>query len=139
MSLVIDASIALAWVLPDEREDIAQVVLDRVLREGAAAPALWGWEVQNALCAAERRKRIDLAGVHEALARLRAIGIVLHPRPPLGREYEFARKHSLTAYDAAYLDLALRGGMMLATADRALAVAANRLGVLAEETISAAG
>jgi predicted nucleic acid-binding protein len=135
MPLVIDASVALSWVLADEGASSAQAVLDRVLAEGAMVPGLWNWEVQNALRSAERRKRIDLAGVREDLTRLRAVGLELHMPPPLGREIELARKYDLTVYAVSYLDLALRNGAELATMDRALAVVAYRLGVLADESL----
>jgi predicted nucleic acid-binding protein len=135
VSIVIDASVSLAWVLGDEGEASAQSVLDRVLAEGAMAPALWSWEVQNALRSAERRKRIDVVGVREALAMLRALGVQTQLPPPLGREVELARKYDLSVYDISYLDLALRNGLELATMDRALATVAYRLGVLADESL----
>ncbi|MGH7728759.1 MAG: type II toxin-antitoxin system VapC family toxin [Vulcanimicrobiaceae bacterium] len=133
MPLVVDASMTLAWTLPDEEDAAAQRVFERVLSEGATAPFLWSWEVQNALRMAERRNRIDLAQANDAVANLRGLGVELQPPATLGRELELARRHELTVYDASYLELAIRLNLALATADRRLAAVARRLDILALE------
>jgi predicted nucleic acid-binding protein len=128
--IVIDASVTLAWILPDEHEAPALRVLDRVLAEGAGVPALWRWEVQNALRTAERRKRITPADLAEAIVKLRALNVEIQSPAPLGRDLELSRKFDLTVYDAAYLELAIRMGWELATVDERFALVAERLGVL---------
>jgi predicted nucleic acid-binding protein len=129
MSLVIDSSIVAAWCFADETSTLADRVLDRLNQQNAVAPELLWYEVRNALFAGERRKRLGSAAVDTFLTGLDALPIRLekHPEgPPLMR---LARQHGLTIYDAAYLELASRTGLALATLDRALAAAARAEGV----------
>ena len=129
--LVIDASITIAWILPDEHSDLARTVRDRVLAEGAVVPSIWTLEVTNILVMAQRRARTDAASVTQALALLQQLPVTVVP----GSLDDFdavaaaARDHKLTAYDAAYLALARREGLPLATLDRELAAAAKAVGV----------
>lgn len=75
MSLVLDASIALAWYFEDERSTAADDVLDRVVENGATVPLLWRYEVANGLQMAVRRQRIDAAYRDASLAELRLLPI----------------------------------------------------------------
>jgi predicted nucleic acid-binding protein len=126
--LVLDASVALAAVLPEPNSSDAQAVLARVIDDGAVVPTLWWLEVGNALLVAERRGSIAV-GDHKALVRqLAALPIVADPETSARawREtIELAQRHRLTLYDAAYLELSLRRGLPLATFDAALRRAAN--------------
>ncbi len=133
MPLVIDASIALSFVLPSEA--LYERVWQRLSDEGGAAPFLWRWEVQNALLLSERRGRLRPAQAVEILAELRAFPIEFYAPATLGRDLELAREHNLTVYDSTYLELALRTGGSLATTDVQLAKAAHRVGVLASECL----
>jgi len=136
MSFVVDSSVAMAWVLADEATPAADALLDS-LGSGpqALAPALWAWEVVNVLLSIERQKRATPAAVASALARLRALPIELDPEGPalaFHTTRDLAARHRLTAYDAAYLELALRLGLPLATLDHDLrrAARAERVTVL---------
>jgi predicted nucleic acid-binding protein len=133
MPIVIDASIAMAWSFPDERDEESMAAGQHVLRERGVVPALWRWEIQNVLRNAEKRGRIDAAGVAEILGALRAMPLtvdVFAPDLEFGAELQLARRFSLTVYDAAYLELAVRRGYPLATKDAALRAAAAELGLL---------
>lgn len=131
-TLVLDASLALAWFLPDERSDFANGVLRSVGDAGAVVPALWLHEMGNALLMAQKRGRITTAervGHVERLLRL-----PIHIEPPTARsvletQAALAERYGLTGYDAAYLDLALHRGLPLATQDKALKSAAKKAGV----------
>jgi predicted nucleic acid-binding protein len=132
-ALVIDPSVALAWLLTDETNAQAAAVRQEI-ETGANAwiPAHWWLEVGNGLLMAERRGRITAEGVAQALALVDAL--------PLEEDKEtaeqvsvktisLARKHDLTIYDAAYLELAQRRGATLASFDAQLLKAAAKEGV----------
>ena len=132
MSLVVDCSVAVAWCIDDEASPETDAVLDRVRDEGALVPALWHLELANVLLQAERRGRLSVRDVAARLALLDAMPIVTDGSLPgrvRGDVLALARAERLTAYDAAYLELAIRTGADLATKDAALAKAARRAGV----------
>jgi predicted nucleic acid-binding protein len=118
---VLDASVVLAWCFPDENDALAQHVAG-LFKEGntATAPSFWPHEVLNPLLAGEKRKRISKELVRSFLDDLAALPIVLEQFPAgviFDRIQHLSREHGLTAYDAAYLDLALNSGLPLATLD----------------------
>jgi predicted nucleic acid-binding protein len=131
---VLDASVAVAWCFEDEATKFTENVLD-LLSGGAEAvvPAIWPVEVANALLNAERRKRILLAQVTALLQRIAGLPIAVLPIDP-ARAFEHilpvARQQSLSGNDAAYLELALRQGLPLATLDEQLRRAAKSTGVV---------
>lgn len=129
MAIVIDASIAAAWCFEDERAAAAERVLNDLPRVGGAIPALFWHEIRNVLIVNERRARIEPSDSARFLMRLR--NLRLHHDNDHDEEavMGLARSHSLSAYDAAYLECALRRGDILATLDRALAIAAIAEGV----------
>lgn len=135
--LVLDASVAVAWCFEDESTPFAEHVLDLVSAGAETlAPAIWPLEVANALLTAERRKRITTAQVTALLQRISKLPIAVEPIP-LARAFEqvlsTARQHELTEYDAAYVELALREGLPLATLDAKLRRAARSAGIVLVE------
>lgn len=130
--IVVDASIALAWFLRDEEDGRADVALERLEDDVAVVPGIWALEVANALVVAERRGRISEAETGRILSLLDGLPVDEDPAP---REVtqravvELARRHGLSAYDAAYLELAVRRGAALATLDGRLHEAAASSGV----------
>jgi predicted nucleic acid-binding protein len=129
MPLVIDASVAASWCFPDEQDATANAAIDRLAVDVAVVPALWWFEIRDILIVNERRRRIDPAGTAEFLADLGRFSIRIDRNPDSEIVLAFAREHTLTAYLAAYLELAHRLGEPLATLDRAVAVAATNEGV----------
>jgi predicted nucleic acid-binding protein len=130
--IVIDASVALAWCFKDERTAVTAELLERVQTDVAAVPILWHLEIANVLALAERRGRITSAESAELIALLETLEIAVDEETPsraFGRVLDLARSERLTAYDAAYLDLAMRLGAPLASKDRDLCNAAERVGV----------
>ena len=130
--LVIDASIALSWVFPDEESAVANAVLDRLPVEAAIVPAVWSLEMTNALLIGERRGRLSREQVADALAFLRRLPI--EPAASawdldFGVVMSLARTHELTSYDAAYVELALRSSARLASLDSKMLQAAVEAGV----------
>ena len=124
--IVIDASVTLAWLFEDERSTLAQRALTVLEEDEAFVPAIWPVEIQNVLLVAERRGRLT-AEPAELLSGIRSLPI--HIEGPAGIDaavYDLAKKYELTAYDASYLELAVRHGCKLATLDKALARAARR-------------
>ena len=130
--LVLDASLALQWFLEDETgRQYGLSVLATLSSKRAAVPVLWFYEVGNGLLMAHRRKRITLDQIDGFLTRLKALPIDAAQLVP-GQILELpalAQKHSLTNYDAAYLALAMRLDLPLATTDADLRKAATAAGV----------
>jgi predicted nucleic acid-binding protein len=130
--LVLDASAAAAWCFEDEASAATDALLDRVKLNGAVVPALWHLELGNVLVVAERRGRTIQGGIAARFALLAQLPIAVDPETT-GRAWReivnLARSEGLTAYDAAYLELAIRRGLPLATRDAALLGAARRTGV----------
>jgi predicted nucleic acid-binding protein len=131
-ALVVDASVSAAWFLEDETSSLTEAALDQVVRDGAAVPAIWAYEMANVLVMAERRGRIDPAGsasIREALLALPVHTDDAATLSLLPAIVGMARAHRLSAYDAAYLELSVRTGLALATRDAGLRAAAEQLGV----------
>ena len=132
MSFVVDNSVALAWCFEDEPTDMTEALLDRVTQEGAVAPQLWPLDALNVLLVAERRKRIDRDGRLRLIEFLTALPITIDLETAdrtWSATARLAETHRLSAYDAAYLELAQRLGLPLATQDSALIAAARAVGV----------
>lgn len=132
MSFVLDTSVALAWCFEDEQTEAVMALLDRVVQSGAVAPLLWPIEVLNGLLSAEHRGRVDGAR-REQLARFLQdlpISIDEETVERLWRDAApLAVQHGLSAYDAIYLELALRRALPLASSDKKLIAAARQVGV----------
>jgi predicted nucleic acid-binding protein len=125
--LVLDASLALQWFLVDEADrKYSLSVLSSLSEKQAVVPLLWFYEVGNGLLMAYRRKRIAQDQIDGFLTRLKNLPIQAAPQAPIDvlDLPALAQTHSLTNYDAAYLSLALRLGLPLATSDAALRRAA---------------
>ncbi len=131
--LVIDASMALSWLLPDEASgDSTSVQAELSNAEGVWVAAHWKPEIANSLCMAERRKRLNAAGVAQAVSLFSQLPVLVDPETNehAGAEtLSLARQHTLSVYDAAYLELALRRGATLASLDGPLRAIAKKLGV----------
>jgi predicted nucleic acid-binding protein len=129
---VVDASVVLAWCFPDENAALAERVAENFKQgDTGIAPSFWPHEVLNALLMGERRKRISRALAQSFLDDLVILPIALEPHPSeivFGRIQSLSRKYGLTAYDAAYLDLALESGLPLATLDEDLKQAGEKAG-----------
>ncbi len=128
MSLVLDTSVTMAWVYADEMSRPVREVFDQVTESGAWVPSLWRLEIANVLEMGVRRGRHDAAFLEMTLADLTLLSIQVDPHTndrAWGATLRLAERHRLTAYDAAYLELALRRGLPLATLDRELRVAAK--------------
>jgi len=133
MSLTLDSSATLAWVYSDEVTDAIRDVFARVNERGAWVPAHWRLEVANILEMGIRRGRHDAAFRDATLADLALLPIRLDPetdRQAWGGTVRLAERHALTLYDAAYLELAQRRGLPLATLDKELRRAARAEGVM---------
>ncbi|MGA3082489.1 MAG: type II toxin-antitoxin system VapC family toxin [Terracidiphilus sp.] len=132
MSLVLDASATLAWLLPEELTDAITAVFDSIADDCAWVPPLWRIEVANSLTVNLRRGRITPLRRSESLVDLQLLTILCDPETDnhlWGRTLELADRHQLTVYDAIYLELALRLALPLATLDDALRKAAQQEGV----------
>ena len=132
MSLVIDASATLAWLLPEELTGAITATFDLIADDCAWVPSLWRIEVANSLTVNLRRGRITPLRRQESLADLQLLTILCDPKTNdhvWGRTLELADLHRLTVYDATYLELALRLSLPLATLDDELRNAAQLEGL----------
>jgi predicted nucleic acid-binding protein len=132
LSFVLDASVALAWCFKDESDAHAVKALGHLSTYPCSAPGIWGLEVGNALLVAERRGRLTAVEATSVLALLRELRVEIDPTPlemAFGPVLSLAKAQQLSAYDSAYLELALRRSLPLATLDARLAAAATKLGV----------
>ena len=129
MSVVLDSSIVGCWCFPDEASSVADAALLAVSADEAVVPAVWWFEVRNLLLTGERVGRMHPAGTAEFLADLERLSIRIDRAPVSDAVLALAREHRLTVYDAAYLELALRADVPLATLDQQLATAARAAAV----------
>jgi predicted nucleic acid-binding protein len=125
MPFVVDASVSACWLRPDERHPVAAAAYKRIAEDSAVAPGLWWYELRNMLIVNERRGRLDSAKTARALRLLGGLPVTTDTAVEEEALMHLARRHHLTVYDAAYLELALRKGLALATLDAALATAAR--------------
>lgn len=130
--LVIDASVGVAWLLPDESNTRADDAYSIVLSDGGIVTLHWHFEMRSALLRAERRGRLNANETDAHLLRLAEIAterLETDESPNLDTAFLLARRHSLSFYDALYLELALRRNIPLATLDSALDRAASAEGL----------
>ena len=131
MTFVLDASTALAWCLEDEADARADAVLTRIAQEGAITSAAWPLAVATGLRSAERRGRIDERDLPAIRQLLVALPVQVEELPlarALADVLPLARALAISAYDASYVDLALRHGIPIATFDERLTRAAVAAG-----------
>lgn len=132
---VLDSSVALAMLLPDEASAAADALASRLSEGSAAVPTIWPLEVRNAMLAALRSRRINPAEFDERLGVLALLPVEVEPPADAmaqSRIVALARRHDLSLYDASYVDLARQRALPLATLDAKLrkACKAQRITVL---------
>ena len=132
MPFVLDASVTLAWGLKDEATAYSVAVLASTNSERATVPLIWALEVANVVLVSERRGRLTTVQSAAFLADLAGLPITIDnvdPKIAWGAVLTMARAYGLTAYDASYLELALRLGLPLASQDNRLRAVATQLGI----------
>ncbi|MGD0013668.1 MAG: type II toxin-antitoxin system VapC family toxin [Bryobacteraceae bacterium] len=132
MAFVLDASITACWVFQDEDHADADLAFLRMRAEEAVVPCLWWFEVRNILVVNERRGRIAESDTASFLANLSRLRVRVDRLPDESAVLRLARTHRLSVYDAAYLEVAQREGLALATLDADLqeAAAGERVALL---------
>jgi predicted nucleic acid-binding protein len=131
MQWVIDASFAASWILPDEMTPQTERFLEQLSEsDGYHVPALWWYEIGNILTTAVRRKRLGSRDIPRAITLLSSLPLQTdHSQGAFFLHFlaDYAGRHQLSAYDAAYLGLAAQMGAGVATLDRSLIAAAGEL------------
>jgi predicted nucleic acid-binding protein len=130
--IVIDSSVALSWCFADERTDQSQKLLEYVILNGALVPNLWHLEMCNALLIGELKGRISIEDVVGQFKNFSEMPIEVDAQTSVaawGTIARLARDFKLTSYDAAYIELADRYSLRLATRDKAMIKAANILNI----------
>jgi predicted nucleic acid-binding protein len=125
MPFVLDASVAACWAFQDEAHPDADLALTRIRSDEALVPSLWWFEVRNILIVGERRKRIAESETSRFLQDLTRLPLRVDRFPEEGGVLRLCRGHALSVYDSAYLELASREGVPLATLDKQLRKAAR--------------
>ncbi len=129
---ILDCSVTMAWCFDDEASTYTDRVRERLADERAVVPAIWPLEVANAAIVGERRKRLDEARSVRFFFLLDSLPIVIDSETRVrafGEIPHLCRTYNLSAYDAAYLELAIRRGLPLACLDGKLKAAATAVGV----------
>jgi predicted nucleic acid-binding protein len=130
--IVTDASVALAWCFPDEASEYADRILVALEGHAILVPALRSVEITNALLMAERRKRVKPPEIRRFVELLDGLTVIIDSQSvteSVSNILPIAREYGLSAYDAAYLDVAVRHGAPLATLDSALRKAGQKAGI----------
>lgn len=132
LSFVPDVSAVCAWCFEDERTEASEALLARLPECELCVPTLFLWELGNVLLMAERRGRITAADRSRFFALVVQLNLEIDPADPHIVWHDvlsLAAQHGLTCYDAAYLELAMRAGLPLASRDNALLAAARACGL----------
>jgi predicted nucleic acid-binding protein len=129
MSFVLDASVAFTWMMRDEDHPLADLAFARIRLDYAAVPGIWWYEIRNMLVVNERRGRISVADSTLVLKDMARMRIRVHGVQDHANLLSLARQFQLTVYDAAYLDLAVRERLPIASLDKKLRAAAETAGV----------
>lgn len=130
--VVIDCSVVMAWCFEDEADKYADSILDMLASAEAVVPSIWALEVANVLLVGERRNRLKEADTARFIELLRELPISVDNETSdhaMREILSIGREQGLSSYDAAYLELAMRHGLALATRDNALRKAAKKSGV----------
>jgi predicted nucleic acid-binding protein len=137
MPFVLDASIALAWAFADEDDPRSAAALARIRTDEALVPSIWWFEVRNTLVVNERRGRLTEVDTAVFLRTLARLAVTIDRQPGEVEVLTLARRHRLSVYDAAYLELAQRESVPLASLDRELigAARAERIPLVGEASI----
>ena len=128
MPFVIDASVVIAWAFKEEHAS-AELSFARIQTEEAIVPALWWYELRNVLVLGERQGRLTERATARFLRDISRLAIAVDSSPDEIQVLALARRHRLTVYDTAYLEVALREALPMAPLDEALASAAAAEGV----------
>lgn len=129
---VIDNSVVMSWCFKDETNKYADAVLQLLTESTAYVPSIWPPEVVNVLLVAERKKRLSEADSTRFLTLLTQLPIIVevdHASRSMKELLVFARANQLSSYDASYLDLAMRNGYPIATSDKKIIKAAQKIDV----------
>ncbi len=129
---VLDCSVTMSWCFEDEVTLDTEKILEALSRSEAIVPSLWPLEVSNVLLVAERRRRLKEADSARFLSLLNSLPIVVDQDTTykaFSTTLLLAREHHLSAYDATYIELAMREGIPFATLDLTLRKAAKKVGV----------
>jgi predicted nucleic acid-binding protein len=130
LSFVVDCSVAARWLLPDEATPYTEAVFELLNEHDAVVPALFLSEFSNVFLKLSRQRKLSSALALSAVQRFTALGLeVDRHTPDPERIFTLAAQYGLSAYDATYLELALRRGLPLACWDGGLKVAAEKAGL----------
>lgn len=132
MPFVLDASVAVAWCFEDERQFHGDAALEALKKDSALAPAIWPFEVANALLVAERRGRLSRSDLARFTQLLAGLPIEIERRTTDGifdSVLHTAQAQNLSVYDAAYIDLAMRSGLPIASLDARIRAASASVGI----------
>lgn len=132
MTIVVDASVTLDWLLESERSSYAAGVFGYIVRDGGVAPSIWPSEVTNGFLKALRRNRANIEEIERSFIVLASTNVRIDTftdMEAMRTWFRLGNEYDLTSYDASYVDLALRERVPLATNDEKMRAAAKKLGI----------
>lgn len=131
MPFVLDNSVVTGWYLSDQSSDYSSAIAKRLESDRALVPPLWQMELANVLRTACTKGKLPLAHARQIMDTLGKLPIEVDAGPAPGQRqlFELAMRYNLSSYDAAYLELAMRHGLAIATLDAQLKLAAVAAGV----------
>jgi predicted nucleic acid-binding protein len=132
VSVVVDASVTMAWCFGDEATAYTEAVLDYIRDSGSVVPGIWPLEVANTLLIGERRGRLTVVKTALFIDLLRDLPVAVDDQTignAWGSITALGRQYAITAYDACYVDLAIRRRLPLATVDNRMTDVASQLGI----------
>jgi len=133
MNFVLDCSITMSWCFEDESDKNTDAILDKLTESEAFVPSIWPLEIINVLLIGEKQKRLTKASSLRFIELIHSLPITIDDyisNHTMYELYALSHEYSLTSYDTAYLELAIRKGLPLTTKDKALKKAAKKCGVI---------
>lgn len=130
---VLDCSVVIAWIFQDEATAQTETLREQLAESIAIVPAIWHLEVTNTLVVSAHRGRIQLTEIPSLISLLESLPLEVDPQTSsqaFSQTFKLAQNYQLSAYDAAYLELAMRQNLPLATLDQRLQEVAKRCGVV---------
>lgn len=131
-AFILDCSTTMAWCFADETNEQADTILNLLKDTKAFVPNIWSLEVINVLRVGERKKRISIDQSNNFISLINTLPIEIDMgvnELPNRKILEISRKYLLSAYDASYLELAIRKGIPFSSFDKILCAAAKKAGI----------
>ena len=130
-NFILDCSVYMSWCFNEETIKASSKILNSITKKGIIVPSLWVYEVTNTLTVSVRRKKLTVADAHDLINNIQLLPIEFD-KPTIenmSNIFNIANEHKLSAYDAAYIELALRTNTQIASFDKEVIKVSGKLGI----------